>query len=128
VPAVRITLTLGAVVVAVAALAAAPAATATPAAPVAAPQSRPWLPPTPANWPLVVDSTRTPDQAITRGVTSHSETLDSVGGRQQAQILSVDLTDPNVRLGAVEAGDKLIDPADETGSTPAWACARTVRW
>lgn len=28
--------------------------------------------------------------------------------------MSVDMTDPNVRLGVVEAGDKLIDPADET--------------
>src|SRR5262249_25237415 len=46
--------------------------------------------------------------------TQHAERTDSVGGRQQAQILSVDTSDSNVHLGAVEAGDKLIDPADET--------------
>lgn len=104
--------TLPAVALVVVSLVAVPVAQAAPAP--AAPHHQAWLPPTPANWPLVVDSTRTPDQAITRGVASHSETLDTVGGRQQAQILSVDTTDRNVRLGVVEAGDKLIDPADET--------------
>lgn len=101
------------VMVAASGLVALPAAQAAPgdAAPAGA---HSWLPPTPANWPLVVDSTRTPDRTITRGVTQHAETIDSVGGRQRAQILSVDASDRNVRLGVVEAGDKLIDPADET--------------
>ena len=74
----------------------------------------PWLPTTPSAWNLVVDKDSTPDVTITRGVTERSETLDTVGGRQHTQVLDVDLTDPNVRLGVVQAGDVLTDPADET--------------
>jgi exopolysaccharide biosynthesis protein len=76
--------------------------------------TRPWLPQTPASWPLVVDQTRTAPQVITSGVTENSETLDTVAGRQHTQILSVDLANPNVRVGAVEAGNTVIDPSDET--------------
>jgi hypothetical protein len=43
----------------------------------------------------------------------------TVGGAQDARVMNVDLTNPNVRLDAVEAGDKLIDPADETISSMA---------
>ncbi|HEY3952193.1 MAG TPA: phosphodiester glycosidase family protein [Streptosporangiaceae bacterium] len=73
-----------------------------------------WLPSTPASWPQVVDESATPSQTITAGVTENAQTLDTVAGRQSTQILSVDLSNPNVRVGAVEAGDKVIDPADET--------------
>jgi exopolysaccharide biosynthesis protein/uncharacterized protein YjdB len=73
-----------------------------------------WLPPTPANWPTVVDEANTPAIPVTSGVTEHGETYDTVGGRQHAQVLDVDLSNPNVRIGAAEAGDTVIDPADET--------------
>ncbi|HVV22461.1 MAG TPA: phosphodiester glycosidase family protein [Pseudonocardiaceae bacterium] len=73
-----------------------------------------WLPATPAAWNLVVDRDTTPPMTVTRGVTEHSETLDTVSGRQHTQVMDVDLTDPNVRLGVVEAGNVLTDPADET--------------
>jgi hypothetical protein len=81
---------------------------------VAAPDARPWLPPTPPNWSLVVDQGSTAPTTVTRGISEYSETYDTVGGRQHTQVLDVDLTDPNVRLGVVEAGDTITDPADET--------------
>jgi exopolysaccharide biosynthesis protein len=80
----------------------------------AAPADASWLPATPAGWNLVVDRATTPATTITKGVTERGETLDTVAGRQHTQVLDVDLTDPNVRLGVVEAGDTLTDPADET--------------
>jgi len=85
----------------------------------AAPQPAPWLPATPSAWNLVVDQSATPSVTVTRGVTERSETIDTVSGRQHTQVMNVDLTDPNVRLGVVEAGDTLTDPADETVSSMA---------
>jgi exopolysaccharide biosynthesis protein len=79
----------------------------------AAPDSD-WLPATPANWNLLVDKTSTPPVTVTHGVTEHAETYDTVGGRQPADVLEVNLADPNVRLGVVEAGNTITDPADET--------------
>src|SRR5579875_13783 len=73
-----------------------------------------WLPSTPASWPQVVDQSTTPSQTITAGVTEDSQTIDTVGGRQHTQILSVNLASPNVRVGSVEAGNTVIDPSDET--------------
>src|SRR5437764_125178 len=66
-----------------------------------------WLPPTPDQWPLVVDETVTPDKTLTRGVRQHADLLQTVGGAQRAQVLDVDLGDPNVRLGVVESHDHL---------------------
>ncbi|MEU1620688.1 phosphodiester glycosidase family protein [Streptomyces sp. NPDC005722] len=80
---------------------------------------RDWLPQTPQNWPLVVDYTRTPAETVTRGLQHFSETYDTVGGRQHVQVLSADLGDPNLRVGMVEAGDTITDPADETPSSMA---------
>jgi hypothetical protein len=80
----------------------------------AKPGSANWLPATPANWPLVVDQTSTPRQTITSGVTEYSQTLDTVQGRQHTQIMNIDLGNPNVAVKAVEAGNEVIDPADET--------------
>jgi len=73
-----------------------------------------WLPSTPANWPLVVDETSTPKQTITSGVTEYSQTIDTVQGRQHTQVLNVDLANPNVAVRNVEAGNEVVDPADET--------------
>jgi exopolysaccharide biosynthesis protein len=73
-----------------------------------------WLPRTPEFWPVVVDQSRTNPVPVTQGVDEHAETYDAVGGRQHAQVLDVDLSDPNVRVGVVEAGGTIIDPADET--------------
>jgi exopolysaccharide biosynthesis protein len=78
-----------------------------------------WLPSTPAYWPLVVGEQKTRAQVITKGVSWHTETYQTVGGAQRAQVMNVDLTDPNVRFGAVEAGDELVDPSDETISSMA---------
>jgi uncharacterized protein YjdB len=82
-------------------------------------RTAPWLPPTPAYWPQVVGEQSTRPQAITGGARWHTETYQTVGGAQRAQVMNIDLTNPNVRLGAVEAGDKLIDPPDETISSMA---------
>lgn len=82
-------------------------------------EHRDWLPDTPQNWPVVVDHTRTPAETVTRGLRHYSETYDTVGGRQHMQVLTADLTDPNLRVGTVEAGDTLTDPADETPSSMA---------
>jgi uncharacterized protein YjdB len=79
----------------------------------------PWLPPTPAYWPQVVGEQSTSPQTVTGGARWHTETYQTVGGAQRAQVLNIDLTSPNLRLGAVEAGDRLIDPPDETISSMA---------
>src|SRR5215469_13308636 len=78
-----------------------------------------WLPPTPTYWPMVVGQQATTPQTITSGAQWHSETYQTVGGAQSAQVMNLDLTNPNLRLGAVEAGDHLIDPSDETISSMA---------
>src|SRR5580693_1214788 len=73
-----------------------------------------WLPTTPANWPLVVDQSSTKPQTITSGVTEYSQTIDTVQGRQHTQVMNIDLANPNVQVRTVEAGNEVIDPADET--------------
>ncbi|MBM9510354.1 phosphodiester glycosidase family protein [Actinacidiphila acididurans] len=78
-----------------------------------------WLPQTPADWPLVVDRTTTTKEIVTSGLQHYSETLDTVGGRQHIQVLNADLGNPNLRVGMVEAGDTLTNPADETTSSMA---------
>lgn len=81
--------------------------------------SRPWLPPTPTYWPQVVGEQSTRPQTITSGAQWHTETYQTVAGAQQAQVMDIDLANPNLRFGAVEAGNKLIDPSDETISSMA---------
>ncbi|HTU71929.1 MAG TPA: phosphodiester glycosidase family protein [Trebonia sp.] len=81
--------------------------------------SRPWLPSTPTYWPQVVGQQATRPQTITSGVQWNTDTYQTVGGAQKAQVLNIDLTNPNLHFGAVEAGDKLIDPSDETISSMA---------
>ncbi|HEY2793695.1 MAG TPA: phosphodiester glycosidase family protein, partial [Micromonosporaceae bacterium] len=93
-------------------------ATALPAAPAAAANDA-WLPPTPGQWPLVVNQTTGASETITRGLTHHSVTYETVGGAQRAQVLDADMTDSNLRLGVVEAGDHLTDPADEVPTSMA---------
>ncbi|GAA4499149.1 phosphodiester glycosidase family protein [Actinoallomurus oryzae] len=73
-----------------------------------------WLPKTPDFWPVVVDQSHTSRTPVTHGVDVYSETYDAVGGRQHSQVLDVDLGDQNVRVGAVEAGNQITYPADET--------------
>jgi len=83
----------------------------------AAPAS--WLPTTPDQWPLVVDESVSPSVTLTHGVQQHSDLLKTVGGAQRAQVMDVDLADPNVRLGVVESHDHLTDTADEVPSSMA---------
>lgn len=78
-----------------------------------------WLPATPAAWDQVVDRTSTPAFTVTNGVTEHADTIDTVSGRQHTQVMNVDLTNSNLRLGTVEAGNVLSDPSDETISSMA---------
>jgi uncharacterized protein YjdB len=100
--------------------AAAPGRAAAPASASAPRDSgRSWVPPTPTYWPQVVGEQATRPQTITHGVSWHTETYQTVGGAQRAQVMNVDLTDPNVRFGMVEAGNKLVDPSDEVISSMA---------
>lgn len=108
-------LTVAAITAALGATVAGPVGTAAASAPAA--RSASWLPPTPDQWPLVVNETPTPKQTLTQGVEHWSDT--TVGGAQRAQLLDVNLTDPNVRLGVVESHDHLTDPADEVPSSMA---------
>ncbi|MFJ2956464.1 phosphodiester glycosidase family protein [Streptomyces sp. NPDC087270] len=78
-----------------------------------------WLPTTPDQWPLVVDEKTTTPRTLTHGVSNYSDTLQTVGGAQRAQVLDVSLTDRNVKLGVVESHDRLTDPADEVPSSMA---------
>jgi uncharacterized protein YjdB len=80
---------------------------------------RPWLPSTPEYWPLVVRQQATKPETITSGVQWRTETYQTVGGAQQAQVMNVDLTSPNLRFGMVEAGNELVDPSDEVISSMA---------
>jgi hypothetical protein len=67
----------------------------------------------------VVGEQATRPQTITHGVQEYTENYQTVGGAQNAQIMNVNLSDPNLRFGMVEAGNKLVDPADETISSMA---------
>ena len=81
--------------------------------------SRPWLPPTPNQWPLVVNASQTSAQEVTRGIDYSTDTYQTVGGVQRSTELNVDLTDPNVRLGVVESHNELNDASDEIPSSMA---------
>ena len=96
-------------------------ASASTAGSVAGADARPgnWLPATPAYWPLVVGQQATRPQEVTSGVAWNKQTYQSVGGAQIANVMNVDLGNPNVRLGVVQAGDVLTNPADETISSMA---------
>lgn len=78
-----------------------------------------WLPSTPTYWPQVVGHQSTKPETIASGLSLHSETYQTVGGAQSAKVMNIDLDNKNLRFGAVEAGDKLIDPSDETISSMA---------
>ncbi|WP_041540370.1 phosphodiester glycosidase family protein [Catenulispora acidiphila] len=80
---------------------------------------RPWLPPTPDQWPLVVTASNTAQQEITRGIDYQTDTYQTVGGVQHSTELNVDLSDPNVRLGVVESHNEINDAADEVPSSMA---------
>src|ERR1700689_5958014 len=82
-------------------------------------QNQNWVPPTPAYWPQVVGERATRPVTITHGVQEYTENYQTVGGAQDAQIMDVNLADPNVRFGMAEAGSELVDPADETISSMA---------
>jgi hypothetical protein len=73
----------------------------------------------PAYWPQVVSEQATRPVTITHGVREYTENYQTVGGAQNAQIMDVNLADPNVRFGLAEAGDELVDPSDETISSMA---------
>jgi hypothetical protein len=77
------------------------------------------VPRTPAYWPQVVGEQATRPVAITHGVREYTENYQTVGGAQNAQIMDVNLADPNLRFGMAEAGNELVDPADETISSMA---------
>lgn len=105
-------------------------AAATPAAPATSTTTDPagacpaqasyrWLPDTIGCWPLITTDQNGPTQVITSGITRSSEVIEATNGRQQAQILKIDLSDPNVRTGMVEAGNEIVDPSDETVSSMA---------
>src|ERR1700761_1764126 len=81
--------------------------------------ARPWLPPAPTYWPQVVGEQSTRPQTVTGGVQLHTKTYQTVGGAQKAQVMNIDLTNPDLHFGAVEAGDKMVDPDDETISSMA---------
>jgi hypothetical protein len=76
-------------------------------------------PPTPLYWPRVLSERSSGAQTITGGALWHTEAYQTAGGGQQAQVMDIDLGSRNLRFGAVEAGDQLIDPSDETISSMA---------
>jgi hypothetical protein len=48
---------------------------------------------------------------VTRGVTLNTEILQTVAGPEQVSLLNIDLINSNVRLGVVQAYNRLINPA-----------------
>ena len=95
----------------------APASTAATAK--SAQHSKNWVPPTPTYWDQVVGEQATRPVTITSGVQEYTENYQTVGGAENAQIMNVDLTNPNLRFGMVEAGNELVDPSDEVISSMA---------
>jgi uncharacterized repeat protein (TIGR02543 family) len=89
------------------------------AAPQSATAHSGWLPDTPANWSIVASRTTGNEQLVTAGVTLHSDVLNTVAGREPAQVLDVDPGNSNVRFGIVNAGSTLINPQDEKISSMA---------
>jgi exopolysaccharide biosynthesis protein len=89
------------------------------AAATARAQSQSWVPPTPTYWPQVVGEQATQPVTITHGVQEYTENYQTVAGAQNAQIMNINLTDPNIRFGMVEAGNELVDPSDEVISSMA---------
>ncbi|GLV54599.1 hypothetical protein KDH_14460 [Dictyobacter sp. S3.2.2.5] len=76
-----------------------------------------WLPSTPPNWPVVVDEhTSLQQQQVTNGVTVSSDLLETVGGPEQTHQLNIDLANPNVRLGVVQAHDTLFSQDEPVSS------------
>lgn len=75
-----------------------------------------------ANWPRVAGhgdgnalvSSSLPGQAVTlaEGVTETGETLMTIRGPQQVSLLRVDLSNPHVHLGVVQARDQLFSPGE----------------
>ena len=76
-----------------------------------------WLPSTPPNWPVVVDEQSTlKRQQVTSGVTVSGDVLQTVGGPEQTSQLNIDLSNPNVRLGVVQAHDTLFSQDEPVSS------------
>jgi Exopolysaccharide biosynthesis protein related to N-acetylglucosamine-1-phosphodiester alpha-N-acetylglucosaminidase len=76
-----------------------------------------WLPSTPPNWPVVVDNhTTLPQQQVTSGVSVSGDVLQTVGGPEQVSQLNIDLSNPNVRLGIVQAHDTLFSQDEPISS------------
>ncbi|GHO85041.1 phosphodiester glycosidase family protein [Dictyobacter formicarum] len=76
-----------------------------------------WLPSTPPNWPVVVDEHSTlQQQQVTSGVTVSGDVLQTVGGPEQTSQLNIDLSNPNVRLGVVQAHDTLFSQDEPISS------------
>ncbi|GGJ02569.1 hypothetical protein GCM10010885_09830 [Alicyclobacillus cellulosilyticus] len=70
------------------------------------------VPITPAGWPLVLDQSAQ-TAMLTHGVVQEADRWETTSGPIQINLLSVNLTDPNVKLGVVLANDRLFSP-DET--------------
>jgi hypothetical protein len=76
-------------------------------------------PPSPPYWPRVLSERSSGAQTITGGARWHTEAYQTADGGQLAQVMDIDVGNRNLRFGAVEAGDQLIDPSDETISSMA---------
>jgi exopolysaccharide biosynthesis protein len=84
------------------------------AADTSTPTSVSWLPVTPPDWPVVTKETTGSSEAITNGITYATDTLESTSGKQQGHVMNVDLSNPDISAGVVEAGNKIVDDDDET--------------
>jgi exopolysaccharide biosynthesis protein len=60
-----------------------------------------------------------PVVTLAGGVTEQSQDFVTTRGKQHTHVLDVDLTNPKVRLGVVQAGNRVTHPADETVSSMA---------
>ncbi|HEX4203098.1 MAG TPA: phosphodiester glycosidase family protein, partial [Ktedonobacteraceae bacterium] len=75
-----------------------------------------WLPSTPPAWPLAVAEQHTPAQQVTQGVSVASSLVQTVGGPEQAHLVNIDLANPNVRLGIVQAHNTLFSQDEPISS------------
>ncbi|MCL6443227.1 MAG: phosphodiester glycosidase family protein, partial [Alicyclobacillus sp.] len=72
----------------------------------------PVMPITPSDWPLVLDQSSS-TQVITAGVSQQTLNFDTLSGPLAANVLHVDLSNPNVKVGVVLAHNSVYS-SDET--------------
>ncbi|GHO46851.1 phosphodiester glycosidase family protein [Ktedonospora formicarum] len=71
---------------------------------------------TPPGWPVILSEKQTLDQSLAAGVQVSSQTLSTSNGSQHVSLLDLDLSNPNVNLGVVQANDQIFSRSETVSS------------